>query len=67
MILMWSCPGNMTKYYPGLRDILPSPSVGKYVSQTWVILIGYHTVLCTIYYTSLYCIENLGFQYNTDD
>ena len=24
MILMWSCPGNMPKYYPGLRDILPS-------------------------------------------
>ena len=21
MILMWSCPGNMPKYYPGLRDI----------------------------------------------
>ena len=25
MILMWSCPGNMPKYYPGLRDILPNP------------------------------------------
>ena len=25
MILMWSCPGNMPKYYPGLRDILPFP------------------------------------------
>ena len=24
MILMWSCPGNMPKYYPGLRDILTS-------------------------------------------
>ena len=22
---MWSCPGNMPKYYPGLRDILPPP------------------------------------------
>ena len=21
--LMWSCPGNMPKYYPGLRNILP--------------------------------------------
>ena len=21
-IIMWSCPGNMSKYYPGLRDIL---------------------------------------------
>ena len=26
MILMWSCPGNMPKYYPGLRDILPDRS-----------------------------------------
>jgi hypothetical protein len=23
---MWSSPGNMSKYYPGLKDILPSPS-----------------------------------------
>ena len=23
---MWSCPGNMPQYYPGLKDILPSPS-----------------------------------------
>jgi hypothetical protein len=22
-IIMWSCPGNMPKYYPDLRDILP--------------------------------------------
>ena len=22
---MWSCPGNIPKYYPGLRDILPDP------------------------------------------
>ena len=25
---MWSCPGNMPKYYPGLRDILPDPYPG---------------------------------------
>jgi hypothetical protein len=25
-IIMWSCPGNMSKYYPVLRDILPSGS-----------------------------------------
>jgi hypothetical protein len=25
-IIMWSCPGNMPRYYPGLRDILPSRS-----------------------------------------
>ena len=36
MILMCSCPGNMPKYYPGLRDILPLDN-GQYVSQTWVI------------------------------
>ena len=23
MILMWSCQGNMPKYYPGLRHITP--------------------------------------------
>ena len=23
MIIMWSCPGNMPEYYPGLGDILP--------------------------------------------
>ena len=22
---MWSCPVNMSKYYPGLRDKLPDP------------------------------------------
>jgi hypothetical protein len=27
MILVWSCPGNMLIYYPGLIDILPSPAV----------------------------------------
>jgi hypothetical protein len=26
-IIMWSCPGNMPKYYPGLRDILPDRRV----------------------------------------
>jgi hypothetical protein len=41
-IIMWSCPGNMPKYYPpldypGLRDILPDRIGGQYVSQTWVI------------------------------
>jgi hypothetical protein len=24
-MIMWSCSGNMPKYYPGLRDILPDP------------------------------------------
>jgi len=23
---MWSCPGNIPKYYPGLREILPDPT-----------------------------------------
>ena len=25
-LIMWSCSGNMPKYYPGLRDILPDRS-----------------------------------------
>jgi hypothetical protein len=29
MILMWSCPANMPKYYPGLTDILPSSCPGN--------------------------------------
>ena len=32
---MWSCPGNMPKYYPGLKDKLPDPRGN--MSQTWVI------------------------------
>ena len=26
---MWSCPGNMPKYYPALKDILPDPMGNK--------------------------------------
>jgi hypothetical protein len=33
-IIMWSCPGNMPKYYPGLRDILPSP-ICHNITQVW--------------------------------
>ena len=35
---MWSCPGNMTKYYPGLRDILPDRRVilAYYLDKTTV-------------------------------
>ena len=30
-VIMWSCAGNMPKYYPGLRDILPDPgNIPKY-------------------------------------
>ena len=32
MILTWSCPGNMPKYYPGLRDILPPTGTGGNMS-----------------------------------
>ena len=28
-LIMWSCPGNMPKYYPGLSDILPDPGSGN--------------------------------------
>ena len=31
-IIMWSCPGNMPKYYPGPRDILPSPDKTTLIS-----------------------------------
>ena len=30
---MWSCPGNMPKYYPGLRDILPSCGLVQVICQ----------------------------------
>ena len=36
---MWSCPGYMPKYYPDLRDILPSPLVGYYLDKTFECLI----------------------------
>ena len=32
-IIMWSCPGNMPKYYPGLRDILPDRSLVQVICQ----------------------------------
>ena len=28
---MWSCPGNMPTYYPGLRDILPDRLKGRVI------------------------------------
>ena len=28
---MWSCPGNMPKYYPGLRDIIITPPFGRVI------------------------------------
>ena len=30
---MWSCPGNMPKYYPGLRDILPGSPFVQVICQ----------------------------------
>ena len=32
-IIMWSCPGNMPKYYPGLRDITP-PEYAKILPRS---------------------------------
>ena len=34
---MWSCPGSMPKYYPGLRDILPDrelPRSERHITPT---------------------------------
>ena len=55
MILMWSCPGNMPKYYPGLRHItLPFGRViclsdlgnilAYYLDKT-TLLYNYHTII----------------------
>jgi hypothetical protein len=33
-IIMWSCPRNMPKYYPGLRDILPDRR-SQNITQVW--------------------------------
>ena len=39
---MWSCPGNMPKYYPALRDILPDRTGGViYLSDLGSILAYY--------------------------
>ena len=38
-IIMWSCPGNMPKYYPGLRDILPDPNFGILPGQDHIYII----------------------------
>jgi hypothetical protein len=40
-LIMWSCPGNMPKYYPGLRSILPDWRGGlvqvicQNITQVW--------------------------------
>ena len=36
---MWSCSGNMPKYYPGLRDILPDPNFGILPGQDHINII----------------------------
>ena len=61
MILMRSCPGNMPKYYPSLRDILPS-STGRVIclSDLGNILVYYLDKTTLLYkyillYTFLLC------------
>ena len=47
---MWSCPGNMPKYYPSLRDILPDPN-GSFCSDIWYCnILAYYLDKTTLLY-----------------
>ena len=65
---MWSCPGNMPKYYPGLRDILLSPT-GRVIclSELGNILAYYldkttllYKYICTIYTRLDTCLMSIS-------
>ena len=55
---MWSCPDNMPKYYPGLRDILPDQ---KCLSDLGNILAYYldKTTLISLLYWESNCPGNM--------
>ena len=66
---MWSCPGNMPKYYPGLRDILPPCNMPKYYLDKTTLLYKYQTIgTVPKYYldktTLLYKYQTIGTKYN---
>ena len=48
-VIMWYCPGNIPKYYPVLRNILPSPK----------------TTLISLLYRVFNCPGNMPKYYNT--
>jgi hypothetical protein len=45
MKLIWSCPGNMLIYYPGLIDILPSPAVFGRVIYSATVTTLLHSII----------------------
>jgi hypothetical protein len=63
-IIMWSCPGNMPKYYPDLRDILPDrPGLRDILSdrrviclsdlgKIWVYYLDKTTLIALLYWVS---------------
>jgi len=54
---MWSCPGNMPKYYPGLRDILPDPK-GRVISLSDLDNILAYYLDKTTWISLLYWVSN---------
>ena len=50
---MWSCAGNMPKYYPGFRDILTSPSGQVICLSDLCNILAYHLYNTTLLYN--YC------------
>ena len=69
-IIIWSCPGNMPKYYPGLRDILPNRRGGGWViclSDLGNILAYYldKTTLISLLYWVSNCPGNMPKYYST--
>ena len=63
---MWSCPGNIPKYYPGLRDILPDRRV-ICLSELDNILAYYldKTTLISLLYCVSNCPGNMPKYYST--
>ena len=57
---MWSCPGNMPKYYPGLRDILPDRSLSDLGN-----ILAYYLDKTTLIYRVSNCLGNMPKYYST--
>ena len=53
-IIMWSYPGIMPKYYPGLRDILPDLCT----------ILAYYLDKTTLLYEYCILVYNIVIQYN---
>ena len=46
---MWSCPGNMPKYYPGLRDILPKGNMSLRPGNILTYYLDKTTIISLLY------------------